>query len=450
MKRGKVFSILASAAMVFGLSTPLKVSAQETGLPDPVNGVITLTDDVNLAATQVINQDVTLDLNGHNISSVATVLEVNNGATLTVKDTTANSRPNVVNNSSVENYKSGKIQSTNNNGIKVLNNSKLILSNGIIQAKNLGVGVVGNTSTSSDEVKSSFVMNGGYILSQEFSVCVYGKKATFTLNNGVLESKDNTCVGNNGSISKDEDMGGTEININGGNIIGHIQSSGYIANGISQANYGTLNISGGVIYADGGCGVIARAGKVNITGGKIITTGTSSGYIGDRRDSVQCNGIVLDAQAQYPGWDYNGNNAEINITGNVEVLTNSSCKAIEAMGASKNGVTAKSRIKVSAGTYSSDVSDYVDNFFNKSYKIGDYYKVLPPALDIDTSDTEGMINGVLSIELGKEKTINAVVKPFNTPDKATFSSDNEKVATVDENGKVTALSTGVAVITIQA
>lgn len=72
------------------------------------------------------------------------------------------------------------------------------------------------------------------------------------------------------------------------------------------------------------------------------------------------------------------------------------------------------------------------------------------AYDIDTSDTDGLVNGDLRIEEGKEKTIKVIVKPFNTLDKVIFSSDNEKVAKVDVNGKVTAVSPGTARIDIVA
>jgi hypothetical protein len=48
-------------------------------------------------------------------------------------------------------------------------------------------------------------------------------------------------------------------------------------------------------------------------------------------------------------------------------------------------------------------------------------------------------------------TIIATVSPWNATNKTvTWSSDNEEIATVDENGKVTAVATGKAIITAKA
>lgn len=157
-----------------------------------------------------------------------------------------------------------------------------LLENGKIRVNGNGVSVNGNETKQGASQNPSFEMNGGYINAQEFSVGVYGKKAVFTLNDGVLESNDNAVVANNGTLNDTEDKGGTEINIKGGNLIGHITTAGYVANGIYQANYGSLNIFGGTIYAPGP-GILARAGQINITGGKIISEGTNSGWVGDKK-----------------------------------------------------------------------------------------------------------------------------------------------------------------------
>ena len=51
---------------------------------------------------------------------------------------------------------------------------------------------------------------------------------------------------------------------------------------------GKLTISGDVdIYADGGVGVLMRAGTAEITGGTITGTGTAAGWVGDNNGSIE-------------------------------------------------------------------------------------------------------------------------------------------------------------------
>lgn len=53
----------------------------------------------------------------------------------------------------------------------------------------------------------------------------------------------------------------------------------------------------------------------------------------------------------------------------------------------------------------------------------------------------------LTLEIGKSETLTATIKPDNAKDKTiTWSSTNAAVAAVDNNGKVTAIATGTAII----
>ena len=57
----------------------------------------------------------------------------------------------------------------------------------------------------------------------------------------------------------------------------------------------------------------------------------------------------------------------------------------------------------------------------------------------------------LSTETGKSETLTAIVLPDNATDKSvTWSSSNTSIATVDNNGKVTAKNAGSATITCTA
>ena len=113
------------------------------------------------------------------------------------------------------------------------------------------------------------------------------------------------------------------------------------------------------------------------------------------------------------------------------------------------------KITITGGTFSSDVTQYLNKTTDttnilkyKVYKVDGKYQVGVCADDFDLSDTEGLVNGTLRIEEGKERTIKVLVKPYTSLDKPVFTSENEKVAKVDANGKVTAVSIGTTKINI--
>ena len=70
----------------------------------------------------------------------------------------------------------------------------------------------------------------------------------------------------------------------------------------------------------------------------------------------------------------------------------------------------------------------------------------------DVEVTEVKLNKTsLTLEIGKSETLTATVLPENATDKSvTWTSDNEKIATVDANGKVTAVAAGETLITATA
>lgn len=123
-------------------------------------------------------------------------------------------------------------------------------------------------------------MNGGLVLAQEYGIGVYGNGASFVMKDGVISTVDNAAVAGNGSCTNSVNYGGTEIEISGGTLIGHITTPGYIANAIYHPQSGVLNITGGTIYADNGLGVLMRNGELNISGSvSIIATGDQSGQL---------------------------------------------------------------------------------------------------------------------------------------------------------------------------
>lgn len=100
-------------------------------------------------------------------------------------------------------------------------------------------------------------------------------------------------------------------------------------------------------------------------------------------------------------------------------------------------------IKITGGTYSSDVSQYVDSHYQVHYVDGEYI-IAPMTTKITLSSAQK------NIHVGDSLTLKATVEPSDSLDAVTWSSSDSKVATVDANGKVTAIGAGKATITANA
>lgn len=246
-------------------------------------------DTINVKLTEPMTADESLvvpagkiakiDLNGQTLDMGASMLYAygdmvidGNGAI------TGTSRPVVANGGNIT-LKSGHVTSTSDCAITALNGGNVEMLDGEVTAQE--VGILGTTG------------------------------ATITVKGGKIQGLDNFAVGGNGSTGQ----GGTTINIEGGTLIGNIQSAGYEACAIYHPNSGTLNISGGTIIANGGCGVLMRGGELNMTGGSIAATGTegTTGWVGDKKTQMNLSGIIYDYNANYPAKD----TLSVNVTGGV-------------------------------------------------------------------------------------------------------------------------------------
>lgn len=188
-----------------------------------------------------------------------------------------------------------------NNGILTISDNSLGRSNGIIRSsKNCGIAAGNNSVTT---------ILSGVIEAQEAAVITgYSTGAIINIKGGRFIAKDNGVIMGNGFVWTDSTKttqreGGNVINISGGEFIGGIESSGFVACGVYSPWKDTINISGGNFQITGGCGVLARAGQVNITGGTFNTTGNVTGKVGDSRVVVPCSAVVFDSAAKYPGMD---------------------------------------------------------------------------------------------------------------------------------------------------
>lgn len=246
-------------------------------------------DTINVKLTEPMTADASLvvpagkvakiDLNGQTLDMGAAMLYAYGDMVIDGDGAiTGTSRPVVANGGNIT-LKSGHVTSTNDCAITALNGGVVEMLDGEVTAQE--VGIIGTTG------------------------------ATITVKGGKIQGLDNFAVGGNGN----EGQGGTTINIEGGTLIGNIQSAGYEACAIYHPNSGTLNISGGTIIANGGCGVLMRGGELNMTGGSIAATGTegTTGWVGDKKTQMNLSGIIYDYNANYPAKD----TLSVNVTGGV-------------------------------------------------------------------------------------------------------------------------------------
>lgn len=305
MKR-KLCSVLLALCMVLTL-LPVSAMAEggtATSLPNAdENGVITLTEDVTLTSTFVVNaeQDLTLDLNGYSLTKAGTVI-LNNGR-LTIRDTTKN----------------GSIVSTNYVAISA-----------------------GHNSTTTIEYANVRSVEGAVITS-------YATGATITIKDGVFSASDNAVIAGNGNRTDDLASGKPErvnpntITINGGEFNGAIKTSGYVACGIYAPWKDNITVNGGTFNITGGAGIVARGGNVTVNGGTFNTTGNAIGKVGDSRVVVPCSALVFDSEAAYPALTNDSKITVNNGTFNSETSTISTMPKAD---------DTNERVVVNRGTYS--------------------------------------------------------------------------------------------------
>lgn len=144
---------------------------------------------------------------------------------------------------------------------------------------------------------AKLVLNSGHLEAGEAPIAVQ-QGAQFVMNGGELEGRDNCPLMGQGS----EGQGNVDIVINGGKLIAHITSAGYIACGVYMPNSGKFTMNGGEIVSDG-AGLVMRAGEVELNGGSIVANGATGikGKVGDSRVVVGPYAVIYDEKAKYPG-----------------------------------------------------------------------------------------------------------------------------------------------------
>lgn len=233
----KLCSILLALTMVLTL---LPVSAladggTATSLPDAVDGVITLTEDVELTNGLNYATDVTIVLNGHTITRTngqKTALMITNGATMTIDGSVAGSAINgtIVVGYSTPSVTNGKLIINGGTYTATVNDDCVVQTNGLCD--NCEITATNATFNSTDD---TFYLagNGTYRLENcevNGYTGIYMKSGSLTLNNTTIkatgEYADPVANGNGASSTGDGIIldaktgykGNINLNINGGSI----------------------------------------------------------------------------------------------------------------------------------------------------------------------------------------------------------------------------------------
>lgn len=349
---------LMSLLMVFVMAVPMSASAAEGAVAQvgedtyadlqtaftqaPDGSTITVLADTDLSSDiSFKGKNITLDINGKTVTFTGgKSLIAGKKAALTIKDSTVTAAPAVDEDWKIT-YDSGRLVfEGNSTAVLAKDGGSVTLESGTIDSAYLGLyASAGSTVT----------MEGGYVIATEFAVSPQGSGATANINGGVAEARDNAVLAGNGSNGQ----GGTVMNVSGGTLIGHIKTDGYTSCGIYHPQEGTLNVTGGTIYSENGCGILMRGGDLNLSGGVIIASGDveTVGKVGDSRVVVGTSGVVFDKDAGY----YDAAHVKVNISGEAVVV--GAKEAVEVID-EKNADAAK-QVEVIGGAFSSNVMAFV-------------------------------------------------------------------------------------------
>lgn len=267
----------------------------------------------------------------------------------------------------------------------------------------------GGTYTRSQENGSSSTDNGG---NTYYNIVNHG---TMTINENVVVKQDGqfSSLLENGWYDGSENGSGTRsvLIINGGTFSGGL-------NTIKNDDYGDLTINNGTFEN------VSQAALLNwniatVNGGTF--TSKSNVILNGRLNATMDQGILT-------------------ITGGKFVAAQGEDVIAKMGGGNDDSLNG---INITGGTYSSDVSQYVDSDYKVHYVDGDYI-IAPMTTKITLSSAQE------NIHVGDSLTLKATVEPSDSLDAVTWSSSDKTVATVDANGKVTAIGAGKATITATA
>ena len=301
--------------------------------------VVMLKDRAEPAYGPQIEKNLTLDLNGKNLTFSSMTVE--KGGNLTIKDSGSGGTYN----GTGANYSIY----VRKGGIFNLESGTLSNSSTVSGTSNVVIQIFGGDAKT--PVASTANIKGGKVESKGTPVFVAYPGATVNVSGGELVGNGLACIAGQGN----KGLGGTTINISGGTLTANPYDAISAACGIYHPNEGTLNITGGTINVADGVGVLMRGGEMTMTGGEINATGdaTRTGTVGDARQIIGVSGVVFDRDANYPAV------ATTSIKIDDEAKVSGAKAAVELIN-DNNVADAKSAFKLKGGTYSSDVSALLD------------------------------------------------------------------------------------------
>ena len=263
------------------------VSAQAaTNLPNVVDGVITLTENVTLTSMYTVeaNTAVTIDLHGYTLSPAAEysdrcLIKVSEGGNLTLIDSGS----------------AGKITTNNKNGIRgISNNGTFTMKSGAIEVYSYAIeNIVTKESYQNNQPVICNITGGELSASYAWTVLFMGagvagqsSGSNASIHTGEKGSVRNDLmqvnISGNAKITGDQAL---TTNASNGIYAGftlNISENAQISGGPNDDNcaiylpaVGVTNISGGTI--SGNQGIRIAAGELNITGGTIEVPGSQVG-----------------------------------------------------------------------------------------------------------------------------------------------------------------------------
>ena len=309
-----------------------------------------------------------------------------------------------------------------NSGKLTVRDSSADKSGKIVSTGNVGIGV-NHDSTTTIEYANIEAVEGAVITG-------YATGAKITIEDGIFEASDNAVIAGNGNSTDhngEEREKANTITINGGKFTGNIKTTGYIACGIYAPWKDIVTVNGGEFTVNNGIGIVARAGQVKVNGGTFTCTGSAEGKVGDKNfDMAAAQCLYFDAtDPAYPAY-----NSETDY------------------------------IKVTGGTFSSNVSAYVADGYtynsetktveplgetNSVAKVGDtYYKTLAEAVAAAKNDETVTLlkNAETTVELSF--TNKAITLDLNGKTVSGTFTDNFSVIEAGEGASLTVQDTSVA------
>lgn len=318
----------------------------------------------------------------------------------------------------------------NLNGYTISNNSNhTINNNGTLDIN--GEGTIDNVTHGkaaiNNELGATATLNGGtYTRSKENgsnSAANGGNSYYNIVNHGTMTINENVVVKQNGQFSsllengwyngsQNESKTPSVLTINGGTFSGGL-------NTIKNDDYGQLTINNGTFEN------VSQAALLNWNIAKV-----NGGTFTSDNSNVILNGRLNDTMDQ----------GILTITGGKFVAAKDKDVIAKMGGGNEDSLK---EIKITGGTYSSDVRQYVDSHYQVHYVDGEYI-IAPMTTKITLSSAQE------NIHVGDSLTLKATVEPTDSLDAVKWSSSDKTVATVDANGKVTAIGAGKATITAKA